>query len=171
MHIAIKKNKKQLQQTSDYTQQIYNPAEKANEYENNGTLQKWHIKNNTLLEIDKYDTHKNGTLQKRYTLRKSFQRLFTMGWAEHFFNRQFWNLLYDSDAWSRDFIIEIFPLHIDIRIILLRITLGLGSISSVLVVLQKTNNVGSALLFLWGLFYVNRHFCEVVFLIRGEPFL
>ena len=79
MHIAIKKKQKQLQQTSDYTQQMYNPAEKANKYENNGTLQKWHIKNNTLLEIDKYDTHKNGTLQKRYTLRKSFQRLFTMG--------------------------------------------------------------------------------------------
>ena len=43
-----------------------------------------------------------------------------------------------------------------------------GSISRVLVVLQKTNNV---VVRWWGTFYVGCFFCEVVFLIRGEPFL
>ena len=32
-------------------------------FENNGTLQKWHMTKNPP-EIDKYDTYKNGTLQK-----------------------------------------------------------------------------------------------------------
>ena len=38
-------------------------------FKNNGTFQKWHMKN-TPPEIGKYDTHKNGALQKWHTLRK-----------------------------------------------------------------------------------------------------
>ena len=38
-------------------------------FENNGTLQKWHMAN-IPPEIDTYDTHKNGALQKWPTLRK-----------------------------------------------------------------------------------------------------
>ena len=32
-------------------------------FENNATLQRWHV-TKTPPEIDKYDTHKNGALQK-----------------------------------------------------------------------------------------------------------
>ena len=41
---------------------------------NNDTLQKWHIRKNPP-ETDKYDTHKNGSVQKWHTLRKNAQRL------------------------------------------------------------------------------------------------
>ena len=43
-------------------------------FENNGTLQKWHMTKNPP-EIDKYDTYKNGTLQKWRILWKNVQRL------------------------------------------------------------------------------------------------
>ena len=38
-------------------------------FENNGTLQKWHM-TNTPPKINKYDTRKNGALQKWHTLQK-----------------------------------------------------------------------------------------------------
>ena len=43
-------------------------------FENNGTLQKLHM-TKAPPKIDKYGTHKNGTLQKWHTLRKNAQRL------------------------------------------------------------------------------------------------
>ena len=46
-------------------------------FENNGTLQKWHMAN-IQPEIDTYDTHKNGALQKWRTLRKNAQRLYLL---------------------------------------------------------------------------------------------
>ena len=44
-------------------------------FENNGTLQKWHM-TNTPPKINKYDTRKNGALQKWHTLQINAQRLF-----------------------------------------------------------------------------------------------
>ena len=46
-------------------------------FENNGTLQKWHMAN-IPPEIDTCDTHKNGALQKWRTLRKNGQRLYLL---------------------------------------------------------------------------------------------
>ena len=46
-------------------------------FENNGTLQKWHMAN-IPPETDTYDTHKNGALQKWRTLRKNAQRLYLL---------------------------------------------------------------------------------------------
>ena len=58
------------------------------------------------------------------------------------FKRKFLNLLYHSDSRSQDFKVEFFSLHNDIfGTILSLIVAGVGSISRVLVVLQKTNNV------------------------------
>ena len=37
---------------------------------NNDTLQKWHIRKNPP-ETDKYDTYKNGALEKWHTLQKN----------------------------------------------------------------------------------------------------
>ena len=59
---------------------------------------------------------------------------------------------------------------------------GVGFLSRVLVVLQETNNVSFKMQlfvkcciyempFLRGAIYVGCHFCKVVFLIRGVPFL
>ena len=55
MHTAIKKTKTALSNTpnKNSTQQ---KRHHLMPFENNGTLQKWHMKN-TPLEIDKYDTH------------------------------------------------------------------------------------------------------------------
>ena len=39
-------------------------------FENSGSLQNWHM-TKTQPEIDKYDTHKNGALQKWHTFRKN----------------------------------------------------------------------------------------------------
>ena len=61
-----------------YIQQIRHPTEKAPfkmPFENNGTLQKWHM-TNTPPKTNKYDTRKNGALQKWHTLQKNAQRLF-----------------------------------------------------------------------------------------------
>ena len=52
---------------------------------------------------------------------------------------KFLHLLYDSASWS--FKVNFFPIRSDIPITLLCVTVGVGSISRVLVVLQKTNNV------------------------------
>ena len=59
------------------------------------------------------------------------------------FKRKFSHLLYDSDSWSWDFKVKIFPIQNDILGTLLRlIVVGVGSIIiRVLVLLQKTNNV------------------------------
>ena len=43
-------------------------------FENNGTIQKRHMTQNPT-EIDKYDTHKNGALQKWYTLLTNAQKV------------------------------------------------------------------------------------------------
>ena len=50
-------------------------------FENCGTLQKRHM-TNTTPKIKKYDTQRNGALQKWHALRKNVQRLFTKGRAE-----------------------------------------------------------------------------------------
>ena len=42
---------------------------------------------------------------------------------------------------------------------------GVGSISRVLVVLQKTNNVSFEMPFLCDVIFVGRHFCEVPFML------
>ena len=72
------------------------------------------------------------------------------------FKRKFLNLLYiyDSDSWSWDFKVKVFPLQSDIPITFLCLTEKVGSISRVLVVLQKNNNV-----------FVRRHFCEMPFML------
>ena len=59
------------------------------------------------------------------------------------FKREFLNLLYGSDLWLLDFKVEIFPLQNDfLGTLLYLIAVGVGSIiSTVLAVLQKTNNV------------------------------
>ena len=56
-----------------YTQQKWHPFIL---FENNDTLQKRQMIN-TLYEMDKYDTARNGALQKWQTLQKNAQRLFT----------------------------------------------------------------------------------------------
>ena len=99
---------------------------------------------------------KNSALQKWYTLRsaKNVQRL-----------------LYDSDSLSWDFKVEFVPLRSDIPITLLCLIVGVGSISRMLVVLQKTNNVVMRCYFCKMPFNVGCHLCEVVFLIKGVHFL
>ena len=47
-------------------------------FENNGTLQKWRMKN-TPSKIDKHDTYKKGALQKWHTLQKNAQRSHAKG--------------------------------------------------------------------------------------------
>ena len=42
---------------------------------------------------------------------------------------------------------------------------GLGSVSRVLVVLQKTNNVSFEMPFLCDVIFVGHHFCEVPFML------
>ena len=99
---------------------------------------------------------KNSALQKWYTLRsaKNVQRL-----------------LYDSDSLSWDFKVEFVPLRSDIPITLLCLIVGVGSISRMLVVLQKTNNVVMRCCFCKMPFNVGCDLCEVVFLIKGVHFL
>ena len=114
-------------------------------FENNGTLQKWHM-TNTRPEIDKYDTHKTWCLTKMVQLAKKMPKSYIcQGLSGVIFKREFLNLLHGSDLWLMDFKVEIFPLQNDfLGTLLYRIAVGIGSIihiSRVLVVLQKTNNV------------------------------
>ena len=71
------------------------------------------------------------------------------------FKSKFQNWLYDADSWSRDFKV-FFPLKSDNPITLLCLIVGVDSISKVLVVLEKTNNVA-----------VRCHLCWVPFLRDG----
>ena len=64
------------------------------------------------------------------------------------FKREFLNLLHDPDSWSWDFETELFPLQSDIPITLLCLIVGVGSISRVLVVLHKINNISCEMPFL-----------------------
>ena len=45
-------------------------------FENDGSLQKWHV-TNTPHEIDKNGNNKNGALQKWHNLRKNVQSIFS----------------------------------------------------------------------------------------------
>ena len=122
--------------TIRYTQQKWDPLMPV---ENNGSLQKWNI-TKAVPEIDKYDTHKRWRLQKWHTLRKDYPVYQRMNWV--IFKRKLLNLLYDSDSWSWDFKVENFPIQNDIYgTLLCLIAVGLGSISRMLLVVQKTNNV------------------------------
>ena len=122
--------------------------------ENNGTLQKWHL-TNTPPEIDKYDTQKTWCFTKMAHLVK---KCTCQGLSWVIFKRKFLNLLYDSDSWSWDFKVEIFPLQKDIigTLPCLNVVRVGFIISTVLVVLQKTNNV-----------VVRCHLCSVPFLGGG----
>ena len=81
---------------------------------------------------------KNGVLQKWHTLRKCYPVYQGLSWL--ICKRKLLNLLYDSDSWSWDFKVEIFLLQNDISgTLLCLIVVGFGSISRVLVVLEKTN--------------------------------
>ena len=90
-------------------------------------------------EIDKCDDHKKWCLTK---MPKKCQKVICyerLSWLT--FKRKLLNLLYDSDSWSSDFIAKFSPLQSDIPITLLCLIVGVRSISRVLVVLQKINNV------------------------------
>ena len=69
------------------------------------------------------------------------------------FKRKLLSLLYDSDSWPCDFKAQFFPLQNYIPgTLLYLLVLGVGSISRVFVVLQKTNNIA-----------VRYHLCWVPF--------
>ena len=89
-------------------------------FENNGTLQKWHM-TNTPPEIDKYDSHKKWCLTKLKHLAKKCPKVICQGMNSAIFKMKFLNLLYDSDSWSWDFKVEFSPLQSDIPIALLSI--------------------------------------------------
>ena len=98
---------------------------------------------------------KNGVLQKWHTLWKSYPVYQGLSWL--ICKRKLLNLLYDSDSWSWDFKVEIFPLQNDIfGTLLCLIVVGFGSISRVLVVLEKTNKE-----------VVRCHLCWLPFLVGG----
>ena len=126
-------------------------------FENNGTLQKWHM-TKTPPEIEimtptKMVSYKNGTPCKK--IPKGYPICQGLSWV--IFKRKFLNSLYDSDSWSWDFKVEFFPLQNDIPGNLsCLMVVGAGSISRMLVVLQKTNNV-----------VVRCHLCWVPFLGGG----
>ena len=93
---------------------------------------------------NKYDTHKNGALQMRHTLRKNSQ---SWPYLPKIELSDFWKEILKYDVWFGLKIMRsqsrVFPLRNDIPgTILSLIVVGLGSISRVLVVLQKTKNVG-----------------------------
>ena len=108
-------------------------------------------------EIDKYDTQKKWCLIKMAHLAKKCAEVICHGLSWVIFKRKFLNLLYDSDSWSLDFKVEFFPLQSDIPITLLCLIVRVGSISRVLVVLQKANNV-----------VVNWHFYEMQFMLDAN---
>ena len=125
---------------------------------------------NTPPEIDKHDTYKKWCLTKmaHFVLCKKMPKGYIcqrqLRWV--IFKSKFLNLSYDSDSWSWDFKVKFFTLQSAIPIILLCLIVGVGFIGSVLVVLQKTNNVAVRCHYLCWV-----PFCKVVFLIRGVPFL
>ena len=108
-------------------------------------------------EIDKYDTQKKWCLIKMAHLAKKCAEVICHGLSWVIFKRKFLNLLYDSDSWSLDFKVEFFSLQSDIPITLLCLIVRVGSISRVLVVLQKANNV-----------VVNWHFYEMQFMLDAN---
>ena len=64
-------------------------------FENNGTLQKWHM-THFPPEIDKYDTHNKWCLTKMAQLMKICQQVISQGLSRVVFKRELLNLLYDS---------------------------------------------------------------------------
>ena len=114
--------------------------------ENNGTLQKCHL-TKPPVQIDKYETHKNGTVQMRNTLQKMLK-----GYPICQGLSYFWKEILKYDVWYRLKImrstLECYSWYSSVSIVV-----GLVSISSVSVVLQKTNKVG-----------LRNHLCWVTFL-------
>ena len=111
----------------------------------------WHL---TKMAHDKYSTWNRQTWhpQKCYLKRMAQLAKKCQGLSWMISKRKFLNLLYDSDSWSWDFKFKFFPLQSDIPITLLCLIVAVGSISRVLVVLQKANNV-----------VVRYQFCEIPF--------
>ena len=114
-------------------------------FENNGDLQKWNMANSPL-EIHKYYTHKKWCVTKIAHLARSW-----------------------------DFKVDFLPLQSDTPINILCLILGVGSVSMVLVELQKTNNSEMPFICCYSVVGCHLFFCfffgEVVFLIRVVPFL
>ena len=136
-------------------------------FENNGILQKWHMRN-TPPEIDKHDTYKKWYVRKIAHLAKKYPAVICQGLSWGILKRKFLNLSHDSDTWSWDFKVEFFPLESDIPITLLCLIVGEGSITMVLEVLQKSNNVVlmsflsftlGAIFARWYLWYEECPFC------------
>ena len=63
---------------------------------------------NTPPEIDKYDTHKNGTLQNDTLAKNMLKGYICQGLSCVIFKRKFLKLLYDSDSWSMGFQVKFF---------------------------------------------------------------
>ena len=80
------------------------------------------------------------------------------------------NLLYDSHSWSWNFKVEFFPLQSDIPITVLCLIAGVGSISRMLVVLQKANNVVARCYFREMLFMFDAIFGRLYFSQEDCPF-
>ena len=125
---------------------------------------------NTSVEIDKYDTQKNWCLAKIAHLAKKFPNVICQGLSWVIFKRKFLSFLYNSDSSSWGFKVEFFRLQSDIPITLLGVIVWVGSISRVLVVLQKTNNVVVRCHFCEMQFMLGTIFCEVVFWQEECPF-
>ena len=101
------------------------------------------------MALTKMVPYKNGTPCEK--MPKGYPICQGLSWM--IFKRKFLNLLYDSGSWSWDFKVEFFPLQNDIPGTLrCLMVVGVRSISRMLVVLQKTNNV------------VRCHLCWVPFL-------
>ena len=96
---------------------------------------------NTPPEIEKYSTHKKWCLMKMVHLAKKSPEILCQGLSWVIFKIKFLNFLYDSDSWSCDFKVKFFPLQSDIPITLMCLIVGIGSVSRMLIVLQKVNNV------------------------------
>ena len=126
-------------------------------FENNETSQKWRMAN-IPPEIGKYNTHKKWyvTFTKTAHLAKKCPEDICQELYWVIFKRKFFNLLYDSDSWSWDFKVKFIPLQSYIPITRMCLILGVGSISRVLGVLQKANNV-----------VVRCHFCEMPFMLSA----
>ena len=102
------------------------------------------------MALSKMVPYKNGTPYEK--MPKGYPICQGLSWV--IFKRKFLNLLYDSGSWSWDFKVEFFPLQNDIPGTLrCLMVVGVRSISRMLVVLQKTNNV-----------VVRCHLCWVPFL-------
>ena len=81
------------------------------------------------------------------------------------FERELLNLLYDSESWSWDFKIVFFLFVFQFHCIFLIV--GVGFISRVSVVLQKTNNLSFDVPLLWDASFVTCRLCWVPFLREG----